>query len=158
MIAVGIVVSPELRQALDPARLEAALDATVNAAAESLRLRIAQYPGPSHSPVIWRSAAEKRDYFAMRRRAGLPPKYTRQTDRMSQRLGPGWAVRRVGNLVYVVGNKATYASDVQSAERQHPQHAATGWITDRQAVAELVASGDIEKAGRQALAYLTGVV
>ena len=75
---------------------------------------------------------------------------------MSQRLGPGWAVRREGQATYIVGNKATYAAWVQSAARQSAQHAATGWKTDVQAVEELQRSGDIERIGNQAVQKVTG--
>jgi hypothetical protein len=157
MIEVSVSIPASLRTALDPAQYARALDATVNAAAESLRKRIAVYPGKSHSPVIWRHLGEKIEYFAMRRRAGLPDKYTRNSDPMSQRLGPGWAVRKQSQATYIVGNKATYAAQVQSAAQQHPQHKATGWKTDEQAVDELNRSGDIERAGNQAIANITGV-
>lgn len=157
MITVSVSISPAALKALDPARYAQALDATVHAAAESLRNRIAVYPGPSHQPVIWRHPGERIEYFAKRRRAGLPAKYTRQSDPMSQRLGPSWTARRTGQALYIVGTRVTYAADVQSAAKQHPQHKATGWKTDVQAVAELQRSGDIERAGRQAVAHLTGV-
>jgi hypothetical protein len=157
MIEVSVSIPASLRTALDPAQYARALDATVNAAAESLRNRIAVYPGKSHSPVIWASEKSRRYYFAMRRQGGLPPNYTRNSDPMSQRLGPGWAVRKQGTAEYIVGNKSTYATWVQSAAQQSPQHKATGWKTDEQAVDELNRSGDIERAGKQAMSKITGV-
>lgn len=157
MIEVSVNIPADLRTALDPKQYDRALDATVLAAAESLRRRIAVYPGPSHQPVIWASEKSRRFYFAMRRQGGLPPGYTRQSDPMSQRLGPGWAVRKVGQAVYIVGNKSTYASWVQSAASQQAQHKATGWKTDEQAVDELNKSGDIERAGQQAMRKIAGV-
>lgn len=75
---------------------------------------------------------------------------------MSQRLGPGWTVSRQSQATYIVGNKATYAAWVQSAKRQQPQHKATGWKTDEQAVEELQRSGDIERIARQAFSKITG--
>ena len=92
--------------------------------------------GQSHRPVIWASEKSRRFYFAMR--AGwFASNYTRNSDAMSQRLGPGWTVRKQSQATYIVGNKATYAAWVQSAKRQQPQHKATGWKTDAQAVDEL---------------------
>jgi hypothetical protein len=157
VIEVRIDIPADLRTALDVKQYVKALDATVRAAAESLRGRIAEYPGPSHKPVIWRHPGERIAYLAIRRKAGLPAQYTRQTDPMSQRLGPSWAVRKEGTAAYIVGTKVTYAAQVQSAKDQHPQHKATGWKTDVQAVDELNKSGDIERAGKQALAKITGV-
>ena len=76
---------------------------------------------------------------------------------MSQRLGPSWTLRRTGQAMYVVGHARDVCGWVQSAAKQHPQHKATGWKTDVQAVDELQKSGDIERAGRQAVAKITGV-
>jgi hypothetical protein len=156
VIEVEVTLSADLIRTLTPAQYDKALEATVKAAAESLRGRIAKYPGPSHRPVIWQSAGERVAYYAMRRKAGLPLKYTRQSDPMSQRLGPGWTAKRTGALEYTVGNKATYAAKVQAEAYQHPQHKATGWKTDTQAIAELRASGDIERIGRQQAAFYLG--
>ena len=55
---------------------------------------------------------------------------------MSQKLGQRWAVRSMTGGA-VVGNPATYAPQVQSAQYQTEMHEATGWITDAQAVEEL---------------------
>ena len=55
MIEVSISIPDSLRKALDTAQYERALDATVQGVAESLRNRIAVYPGKPHSPVIWAS-------------------------------------------------------------------------------------------------------
>jgi hypothetical protein len=49
---------------------------------------------PQHKPVIWPSEKARRYYFAMRREAGLPMKYTRGSDPMSQRLQQSWTVAR----------------------------------------------------------------
>jgi hypothetical protein len=157
MIEVSIDIPADLRQALDVTQYVKALDATVRSAAESLRKLIAVEPGPSHSPVLWRHPGERLAYLAMRRKAGLPAKYTRNSDPQSQRISDSWAVRKEGTAFYIVGTKATYAAQVQSAKNQHPQHKATGWKTDVQAVDELNKSGDIERAGKQALAKITGV-
>jgi hypothetical protein len=156
MIDVHVVIPPDLVHKLTVAQYDKALEATVRGVAEALHERIAKYPGPSHRPVIWQSAGERVAYYAMRRKAGLPLKYTRQSDPMSQRLGPGWTAKRTGALEYTVGNKATYAAKVQAEAYQHPQHKATGWKTDTQAIAELRASGDIERIGRQQAAFYLG--
>jgi hypothetical protein len=111
---------------------------------EALRAKVAVYPGPAHSPVIWASDKQRRFYFAMRNKGGLPMEYTRQSDAMSQRIGPSWAVERRAPHDATVGTRATYARWVQSAEQQTAQHKATGWITDDEAVKRLETSGQIE--------------
>jgi len=156
MIALTISTSPGLRKALDPKQLAAAMDATCKAAAQSLRKHIAVEPGPSHQPVIWASAKERRDYFASRHAHGLPDKYTRNTDFFSERISNSWAVRKQGPASYVVGTRASYARKVQGSKDQTAQHKATGWKTDAVAVNELLRSGDIEKIGKQAIAKYLG--
>jgi hypothetical protein len=116
--------------------------------AEDIRARMAKYPGPVKYPIKWASPAQRRAYFAKRRAPrfeseadygdaekakGLPLKYTRQSDDWSERLGPSWATENRG-LDAVVGTRVSYAPWVQSKERQQPMHAATGWITDEDAV------------------------
>lgn len=125
--------------------LRPAFKAALRAIGEELRGKLAQYPGHSHSPVLWSSARQRRFYFAMRREAGAPPKYTRNSDMMSQRLGPSWAVAAQGDNAVVVGTRATYAPFVQSAKQQIEQHRITGWKTDEQAIRELENSGVVER-------------
>jgi hypothetical protein len=110
------------------------LQAGALAIGERLRGEIAVYPEGVHSPVIWKSDKQRRFYFWMRRKQGLPKGYTRLFDKMSQKLGPSWTVEPYEETNARVGNRATYAKFVQGAVAQQPQHAATGWITDKQAV------------------------
>lgn len=109
------------------------IPAATRAIAEALKGYLAKYPGPSHSPVKWASMRQKVAYFAMRRKAGLPAKYTRNSDPMSQRLGPSWATENRG-MDAVVGTRVKYAPWVQGSKQQQPMHKATGWITDEQAI------------------------
>jgi len=111
------------------------------AVGQELRNVVAQYPGPSSQPVEWASEKQRRWWFASRREANLPFKYTRNSDAWSQRLGPSWAVRPEGQTNAVVGTKATYGPWVQSAEKQTAQHKATGWKTDKEAVEEVERGG-----------------
>lgn len=127
--------------------LKVVLQPAFLAAGHHLRSLIAQYPGPVKYPIRWKSAKQKRWYFANRRGA-LP--YVRQTDPDSQRLGPSWAVSQDG-LRVVVGTRVTYAPFVQDADRQQPFHHDTGWVTDREAVEKLIADEVIEKACRKAI-------
>lgn len=110
----------------------------------ALQKPLQHYPGPSHSPVIWASEKQRRWYFAMRRKAGLPLEYTRRSDRMSQRLHAQWSIRR-SETEAVLGNRATYAPYVQSSQYQTAQHAATGWVTDKQAADEAISSGQVKR-------------
>jgi hypothetical protein len=100
---------------------------------------IKPYKRKHSGPVIWPSEKARRFYFAMRRKAGLPMKYTRGSDPMSQRLQQSWTVERRPTSA-TLGNRATYAPYVASDEFQTEQHAATGFTTDKQA-AEKVQRG-----------------
>jgi hypothetical protein len=157
MIEVEVTIPDSLTRKLDAARYDRALGSATMACGEQLRRYLIRYPGPAHSPVIWASARSRRFYFAQRRERGLPLRYSRQSDVMSQRLKLGWVVERHGTTGAVVGTRGiTYARYVQSAQHQTAQHRATGWITDEQAVAKLKQSGAIERATRMAVAKVTG--
>ena len=125
--------------------LQPAMRMATRAIAEIVRGKLATYPGPPRYPLRWASLKQKRAYFAMRRRAGLPLKYTRNSDPMSQRLGPSWTVADRGEIGSVVGTRVSYAKWGQDAKFQQPMHAATGWVTDEMVLREAVASGVIQK-------------
>ena len=131
--------------------LTPALRAATFAVGEQLRGKIAKYPGASRQPVQWSSPGQRLAYIIMRRRAGLPIKYTRNSDPMSQRLGPSWTTEHLGETDAVVGTRVTYARWVQSAAFQYPMHKATGWVTDAEAIEQLKRDNVIEPIVRDAL-------
>ena len=106
------------------------IKALTRAVAEDIRARIAKYPGSVKYPIQWASAKQRRAYFA-KRKGNLP--YVRQSDTWSERLGSSWATEHRG-LDAVIGTKVSYAPWVQSAKKQQPMHANTGWVTDEQAI------------------------
>lgn len=108
--------------------------------AETIKAVLAPYPGPPSHPLKWASAKSRRFYFAMRREAGLPAKYTRTSDPMSQKLGQSWVVVETPDGA-ILGNPSEYADLVQSDENQTAMHAATGWKTDAMAVQEIENAG-----------------
>ena len=114
---------------------------------------IQPYPGPvkyTHQRkdgtygVKWPSEKARRYYFAMRREAGLPMKYTRGSDPMSQRMQQSWTIARRPTEA-TLGNRATYAPYVASEQYQTDQHAATGFTTDRQAAEQVIQSGTMKR-------------
>jgi len=113
-----------------------------------------KYPGPAHSPVIWASEKQRRWYYATRREAGLPLRYTRRADPMSQRLHAQWGISR-GETEATLGNRATYAPYAQSSQYQTAQHAATGWTTDEQAADKVMSDGTVK---RIVEAHITAIV
>jgi len=129
---------------------------------EEVRDRIARYPGPAHSPVIWASQKQRRWWFAHRREKGLPFEYTRNSDPESQRLGgsvtkdASWTVQPAKDGA-VVGTRVTYAPWVQAAHKtpfggpQTAQHKATGWVTDEQVARDVESSDVCQRAVEAAL-------
>lgn len=101
-------------------------------------------PGESHSPVLWASEKQRRWYFAARRKANLPLKYTRETDAWSKQILKKWGITRQPTAA-TLGNRAPYATYVQSREYQTRQHAATGWVTDEQAVEQIFSDGTVKR-------------
>jgi len=94
--------------------------------------------------VKWPSEKSRRYYFAMRREAGLPMKYTRGSDPMSQRMQQSWTIARRPTSA-TLGNRATYAPYVASDQYQTEQHAATGFTTDKQAAEQVIESGTMKR-------------
>ena len=113
--------------------------------AKEIQNEMQQYPGPSNRPVKWASRKQQIWYFAARAEDGLPLEYTRKSDPWSQRLQQSWGTRARGDNDAVVGSRATYSPWVQSSELQQPQHEATGWITDEEAVKEVVRTGVVSR-------------
>lgn len=131
--------------------LKPVLSVVTFAVGEQVRGKVATYPKGSHQPVKWSSLKQRRFYHAMRREQGLPLKYTRNSDPMSQRLGASWATAHHGETDAVVMPKATYAQWVQGSTTQWQQHAASGWVTDRQAIDQVRDSGVIPDIVRDAV-------
>lgn len=124
----------KLLRKLSGPRFERAVRALTRGVAEVLKGKMNRYPGPVKRPIQWASARQRGWYIGARRKAGLGP-YKRNSDPWSQRLGPSWTTENRGQDA-VVGTRVTYASWVQSEEKQQPMHRNTGWITDAQAVAQ----------------------
>jgi hypothetical protein len=125
--------------------IEKAMQGAAFKIAQEAQTKLMHYPGLSNSPVKWASAKQRGWYFAMRRKRGLPAEYTRISDPMSQKLRQSWAVEKVGDTGAVVGTRVTYAPYVQGEDDQQPQHKATGWKTEKDAVEDLKARSVVER-------------
>jgi hypothetical protein len=91
--------------------------------------RLSADPGPNAQPVTWQSEKQRIHYILMRKAAGLPLKYDRETDPMSQQLEKSWTVERLGDTDAIVWSDVTYAGWVQGAAFQQAMHFVTGWTT-----------------------------
>jgi len=151
MVEIEVKIPEDLLKQLDPAKVDKTLRASTYAVGQLVQGELQKSTPPAHRPVIWSSAKARRYYFAMRRKAGLPLRYTRQSDPMSQRVQRGWTVLHHGQTDAIVRNRGvSYARYVQAEQYQTAQHRATGWMTDVQAVKNVERSGDIRRITDQA--------
>ncbi|MBE0690069.1 MAG: hypothetical protein IH587_08115 [Anaerolineae bacterium] len=105
-------------------------------AAVHLQGKAAAYPPERHAPQPM-TDAQRRGFFAKLRAGEIEVPYVRGSSSSSENLGQRWTVEeRDGGLTQVVGNNASYARLVQSAERQTFYHKVTGWKTDEQIMNE----------------------
>jgi len=151
VVEIEVKIPDDLLKQLDPARVDRALRASTFAVGQLVQGELQKSTPPAHRPVIWASAKARRYYFAMRRKAGLSMRYTRQSDPMSQRVQRGWTVLHHDRTDAIVRNKGVrYAKYVQSAKDLTAQHRATGWMTDVQAVNNVKRRGDVKRITEQA--------
>jgi len=107
------------------------LQAAVKAAALHVKRVIDVYPHHSPRPQPFVSDKQRRGFFAKLRKGEITVPY-RRTDGLKH----GWNVTTSNaGLTATVGNSVKYGPLVQSAEKQTGYHATTGWITDREVVA-----------------------
>ena len=109
---------------------------------EQFKERLQHEPIPNRNyPLKWASKKQRAWFFASRKGKGLP--YQRG-ESGSQNVGKSWAIgtQRGGAIV---GNRATYASYVQSDEYQTEMHRETGWPTDKSVDEELKRTGIIPR-------------
>ena len=111
--------------------------------AEHAKSVLQRYPRNS-THVVWRSRKQQRWYHAMRRAAGLPAKYTRGSDPMSQSLKHSWTQGLEAHGAFL-GTKVSYAHHVQGEATQEPMHKANNWPTDYDAIEEIKQKGLVER-------------
>jgi len=130
-IKIDVSGIPKLIDTLGDLRARKFMGAVLRQAAETVKADMAEYPPRNTNyPLQWASANQRKAYFAKRHAAGLPSRYTRQSDPMSQRLGPSWTTAvALDGMSATVGNKVTYARFVQTRQLQSPMHKITGWPT-----------------------------
>ena len=127
----------------------------LNAVGADAKDALATPPGPVHHPIRWTSEKQRRYYFAMRRKRGLPLKYTRESDPMSEKLLGGWNQRSEdGGMTVIVGTRASYARFAMDERYQQGFHKDTGWKTIQQHARELMPK--LRKKAAQALRRVLG--
>jgi len=138
----GMLKAPDMRPILRSITL------AVGKLAQS---KLSADPGPNAQPVTWQSEKQRIHYVLMRKAAGLPLKYDRETDPMSQQLEKSWLVENLGDTNAVVYTNVSYAKWVQSGAYQQAMHFVTGWTTDELVKRDLEGSGEVDTAMEQAV-------
>lgn len=138
--------------------LKPAIQAATKAIALEVQGEIAPYP-PIVSHSGRRSWYERGYGPKWMTKAGVHGRPTSQT--LGRRFGllgalpavgkGGWALVAKGSMGHVLGNSATYAGLVHSKERQARVHARHGWVTDEQAMRQVIASGAVKRIVTQAI-------
>lgn len=135
------VLTLDIRVAIFPA--------LVGIAAEAQN-RIAPYPAASHRSQPFKSAKQRRGFFAKLKRGEIEVPYQRRGATGGD-LG-GWRiVQEQGSGRVSLINSSPAATLLHSATRQSKYHAATGWLTDKGVADGIAADGT---AGRMVEAAL----
>jgi hypothetical protein len=98
---------------------------------------MATYPPRRHGPQPPKTMRQRVFLINAIRDGTIDFPYRRGQSPGSEGLGRRWTVQlRDDGLTAAVGNNASYAKFVQSAEEQSAYHETTGWTTDKQAAEE----------------------
>ena len=115
----------EVVKKLDPAELEKALEIALGEGAKHIRNEARRYPPQSHKPMQWKSAKQRRWFFANLREGNIEVPYRRGQSPGSEKLGSSWNIRtenRGGNIKAIIGTPASYAPYVMDERRQAAYH------------------------------------
>jgi len=119
----------ELERKLGPIQAGKYWKALLQAAASDVKDYIAVYPAESIA-----NSPQARTWYER----GFGPRWYRKDgsvggDKTSETLGRRWTIS-ANSERSIVGNNASYARAVQSAEEQPPFHARRGWRTDEETI------------------------
>jgi hypothetical protein len=105
-----------------------------------LRGKMATYPARRFGPnpglrgKSEKAAKMRRGFFAKLRSGEIEVPYRRGISPGSETLGRRWTVTQSGDgMTVTIGNNASYAQLVQSADKQTQYHKTTGWLTEQEA-------------------------
>ncbi len=119
-------------------QLDAVLKKAARKVGEQARAYISPYPAQPApaNPDRWYKRGWGSQY---RRKDG-----TVGGQKSSEQLGQRWAVRTQGRGA-IVGNTASYAAFVHSAEKQASVHDRSGWKTDKETIEHIGNTGMVEQ-------------
>lgn len=120
----------DLLKKLDSIEQLKPIKATLKAAGVQIAGWLAEYPSVSRRPQPFKTAKQRKYFFAAMKKGEIEVPYRRGMSWKSERLGQRWAIEEQNDgLTVVVGNNASYARLTQDREAQTKYHQATGWRT-----------------------------
>ena len=146
-VTVRIHIPADLKRALDGDMRKVIRKAAEPLAAE-LKATISVYPPASEANMPNHRWYER----------GYGPRWSRKDGswggrKTSEMLNRSWGIGRK-TWGAIVGSRATYSPVVHHHEEQASFHKARGWVTDKQAVDKLLASGKVDRAVKAAVAWV----
>lgn len=129
------------------ARITPAIDVSMVAVAEEARDRIAPYPGQTHKRQAFKTAKQRRGFFAKLRKGQITVPYRRGNDVLNRWSQPV----RQGNRV-LLRNTSPHAIWVHSATGQAKYHKGN-WKTDKGIAEQVVSDGTAERIVEQAVQH-----
>jgi len=160
-VTVRIHVPADLKRALDGDMRKAVKRAAMELA-NNLEKTMSDYPPASEAnkPRGFGSALSIATRKAQNRwyQRDYGPRWARKDGSVggsptSEHLQYRWKVASKG-WGAIVGSPVSYSPAVQSHEEQASFHKARGWVTDKQAVDRLLASGKVDRAVKAAVAWV----
>jgi len=124
MTSITVDVSEAVKK-LDPQELERALTVALGEGAKHIRNEARRYPPQSHKKMNWKSAKQRRGFFAKLRAGEIDVPYRRGQSPGSEKLGASWNItteNRSGHLRSIVGTRVSYAPLVMDKDRQAAYH------------------------------------
>lgn len=117
---------------------------------------ISTYPPARHGKQPFKTAKQRRGFFAKLRSGAIQVPYRRGTSPGSQQLGRKWRIIPQGKGCLLT-NSASYAALVHAAAEQSAYHKATGWRTDEAVKAYIEGSDVARVAAEQIVRNTLGV-
>ena len=160
-VTVRIHIPPDLKRALDGDMRKVIQKASIPLTRE-LHSTVAKYPPESEAnlPRGFGSAVSIATKKAQNRwyKRGYGPQWSRKDGsvggrKTSEMLNRSWGIKRL-RWGMQLGSRASYSPVVHHHEDQANFHKARGWVTDKQAVDKLLASGKMDRAVKAAVAWV----
>ena len=160
-VTVRIHIPADQKRALDGDMRKVIRKAAEPLAAE-LKATVSTYPPASEAnmPRGFGSAVSIATKKAQNRwyKRGYGPQWSRKDGsvggrKTSEMLNRSWGIKRL-RWGMQLGSRASYSPVVHHHEEQASFHKARGWVTDKQAVDKLLASGKVDRAVKAAVAWV----